>query len=118
VFGIICRPFAFLLGVNWQEALQIGSLIGQKIAINEFVAFSSLGDMILKNQLSPYAIFVSTFVLASFANFSSVGIMSGVVKSLAPNKSEELSKIIMKCLFGAILASFITASVAGLYFIG
>ncbi len=118
VFGMICRPFAFLLGVNWQESLQIGSLIGQKIAINEFVAFASLGNMILKNQLSPYAIFVSTFVLASFANFSSVGIMSGVVKSLAPNKSEELSKIIMKCLFGAILASFITASVAGLYFIG
>lgn len=117
MFGIICRPFAFLLGVNWQEALQIGSLIGQKIAINEFVAFSSLGDMIAKNQLSSYAVFVSTFVLASFANFSSVGIISGVVKSLAPNKSEELSSIIMKCLLAAILASFITASVAGLYYI-
>lgn len=116
ILGMICQPFAFLLGVNWQEALTIGSLIGQKVAINEFVAFTSLGQMILKHQLSPYAIFISTFVLASFANFSSVGIISGVVKSLAPSKSSQLSKISMKCLFAAILASFITASIAGLYF--
>ncbi len=115
ILGQIFRIFAFFMGISWVETLNVGSLLGQKVAINEFVAYVSLGKMKLANALSQNAIFISTFALASFSNFSSIGISMGIYSVLAPSRQKDLGQIAWKCLFGAVLAGFMTATVAGFW---
>ncbi len=115
ILGQLFRIFALFMGINWAETLDVGSLLGQKVAINEFVAYVSLGNMKAQHVLSDNSIFISTFALASFSNFSSVGISMGVFSVLAPNRREELSSIAWRALFGAVLAGFMTATVAGFW---
>ncbi|MDD3266949.1 MAG: nucleoside transporter C-terminal domain-containing protein [Burkholderiales bacterium] len=115
IFGLIFRFFAFFMGIAWSETLQVGSLLGQKVAINEFVAYMSLGKMKAAGLLSDNAVFISTFALASFSNFSSIGISMGAFSALAPGRQAELSKMGFKALFAAILAGFMTATVAGFW---
>lgn len=115
IFGFIFRFFAFFMGVTWHETLQVGSLLGQKVAINEFIAYMSLGKMKAAGLLSDNSIFISTFALASFSNFSSIGISMGTFSALAPTRQAELSKIAFKALFAAVLAGFMTATVAGFW---
>lgn len=115
MLGQLFRVFAFFMGIGWSETLNVGSLLGQKVAINEFVAYMSLGHMKSIHALSANAIFISTFALASFSNLSSIGISLGSYSVLAPNRTEELSGMAFKCLFGAVLAGFMTATVAGFW---
>lgn len=115
IFGVIFRFFAFFMGVSWNETLQVGSLLGQKVAINEFIAYMSLGKLKAAGLLSDNSIFISTFALASFSNFSSIGISMGTFSALAPTRQAELSKIAFKALFAAVLAGFMTATVAGFW---
>jgi CNT family concentrative nucleoside transporter len=116
ILGQIFRVFAFFMGINWAETLSVGSLLGQKVAINEFVAYVSLGHMKLSHIISERSVFISTFALASFSNFSSIGISMGVFSVLAPSRKKDLASIAWKALFGAVLAGFLTASVAGLWY--
>ncbi|AUR51505.1 hypothetical protein CUN60_04105 [Aquella oligotrophica] len=95
--------------------MQVGSLLGQKVAINEFVAFMSLGQMKAAHLLSPNSVFISTFALASFSNFSSIGISMGAFSALAPGRQSDLAAMGFKALFAAILAGFMTATVAGFW---
>jgi CNT family concentrative nucleoside transporter len=115
VFGLIFRVFAFFMGINWHETLQVGSLLGQKVAINEFVAYMSLGKMKAAHLLSDNAVFISTFALASFSNFSSIGISMGAFSALAPGRQSDLASMGFKALFAAIMAGFMTATVAGFW---
>ncbi|MCC2624810.1 MAG: NupC/NupG family nucleoside transporter [Burkholderiales bacterium] len=115
ILGQIFRIFAFFMGINWIETLNVGSLLGQKVAINEFVAYVSLGEMKMHNVLSENSIFISTFALSSFSNFSSIGISLGAFGVLAPSRQKELTAIAWKALFGAVLAGFMTATVAGFW---
>ena len=115
VLGQIFRIFAFFMGVAWSETLNVGSLLGQKVVINEFVAYVSLGGMKTANVLSEHAIFISTFALASFSNFSSIGISLGAFSVLAPSRQKDLTSIAWKALFGAVMAGFMTATVAGFW---
>lgn len=115
ILGQVFRVFAFFMGVAWSETLNVGSLLGQKVVINEFVAYVSLGGMKTAKVLSEHAIFVSTFALASFSNFSSIGISLGVFSVLAPTRQKDLTSIAWKALFGAVMAGFMTATVAGFW---
>lgn len=115
IFGMIFRVFAFFMGISWSETLQVGSLLGQKVAINEFVAYMSLGKMQADSLLSANAIYISTFALASFSNFSSIGISMGAFSALAPGRQSDLAAIGFKALFAAVLAGFMTATVAGFW---
>lgn len=115
IFGQVFRLFAFFMGIAWSETLQVGSLLGQKVVINEFIAYMGLTKMKVAHSLSDNSIFISTFALASFSNFSSIGISLGAFSVLAPGRQKELSAIAMKCLFAAILAGFMTATVAGFW---
>jgi CNT family concentrative nucleoside transporter len=115
ILGQIFRVFAFFMGINWAETLNVGSLLGQKVAINEFVAYISLGEMKMHNVLSENSIFISTFALSSFSNFSSIGISLGAFGVLAPSRQKELTSIAWKALFGAVLAGFMTATIAGFW---
>ena len=115
LFGQMFRPFAWLMGVPWAETLQVGSLLGQKIVVNEFVAYLDLARMKNAHMLSPHAIMISTFALSSFSNFSSVGVCVACMGALAPNQRPILAKIGMRALFCAVLAGLLTGSVSAMW---
>lgn len=116
ILGQIFRVFAFLMGVDWSETIQVGSLLGQKVVINEFVAYLSLADMKQASALSEKSIIISTYALCGFANFSSIGIQIGGIGSMAPNRQGDLSQLGIKALMAATLATMMTATIAGALF--
>ncbi|MBU0520088.1 NupC/NupG family nucleoside CNT transporter [bacterium] len=114
LFGTIFAPLAFLMGVPWADASIVGNLLGTKIAANEFVAYLQLSQLISDGHLSERSITIATYALCGFANFGSIGIQLGGIGSLAPGRRPELSKVALKAMFGGALASWMTASIAGL----
>ncbi|MEM7108845.1 MAG: nucleoside transporter C-terminal domain-containing protein, partial [Bacteroidota bacterium] len=108
--------FAFLIGVDWHEALRVGSLLGQKMVINEFVAYLSLSDFKQAEVLSEKAIVISTYALCGFANFSSIAIQIGGIGGMAPSRQSDLSKLGFRALLAASLATMMTATFAGALF--
>lgn len=116
ILGQVFRLFAFAMGVSWDETLSVGSLLGQKIVINEFVAYLSLADMKASGMLSEKAIVMSTYALCGFANFSSIAIQIGGIGGMAPNRQGDLSRLGMRALFAATLATMMTATIAGALF--
>lgn len=113
ILGQIFRVFAFIMGVDWAQTINVGSLLGQKIVINEFVAYLSLADMKSAGVLSQKAIIISTYALCGFANFSSIAIQIGGIGGMAPSRQSDLSKLGMRALFAATLATMMTATIAG-----
>jgi CNT family concentrative nucleoside transporter len=101
------------MGVEWKDTLLVGSLIGQKTAVNEFVAYLDLSRMIKEGSLSEKSILVSTYALCGFSNFSSIAIQIGGISGMAPNQQGNLSKLGLRALLGATLACFMTATIAG-----
>lgn len=116
ILGQVFRLFAFAMGVEWQETLQVGSLIGQKTVINEFVAYLSLAEMKEAGVLSGKAIIISTYALCGFANFSSIAIQIGGIGGMAPSRQGDLSKLGFRALVAATLATMMTATIAGALF--
>lgn len=116
ILGQVFRVFAFIMGVDWAETLQVGSLIGQKTVINEFIAYLSLAEMKQTGVLSEKAIIISTYALCGFANFSSIAIQIGGIGGLAPNRQGDLSKLGLRALTAATLATMMTATIAGALF--
>ncbi|HDZ8721375.1 TPA: NupC/NupG family nucleoside CNT transporter [Staphylococcus aureus] len=112
LIGFVFAPFAFLVGVPWQDAVQAGSVMATKLLSNEFVAMQALGKL---SDLSEHAKGVTSVFLASFANFSSIGIISGAIKSLNDKKGDTVARFGLKLLFGATLVSFISAAIAGFF---
>ena len=93
---------------------QVGNLLGIKLSLNEFVSYGTLGTYINSGQLSERAIIISTYALCGFANFSSIGIQIGGIAALAPERKKDLAKVGLKAMFGGALASWLTATIAGL----
>jgi len=116
ILGQVFRIFAFVMGVDWHETINVGSLLGQKIVINEFVAYLSLADMKQAAVLSDKAIVISTYALCGFANFSSIAIQIGGIGGMAPSRQSDLSKLGLKALLAATLATMMTATIAGALF--
>ena len=113
LLGQVFRVFAFAAGVDWNETLQVGSLIGEKTVINEFVAYESLNELLKNNVLSNKAIIISTYALCGFSNFSSIAIQIGGIGGIAPNRQGDLSKLGFKALLAATLATLASATIAG-----
>lgn len=116
IFGQIFRGFAFAIGVEWNDTLQVGSLLGQKTVINEFVAYLSLSEMKAAESLSPKSIVIATYALCGFSNFSSIAIQLGGISIIAPNQQGNLSRLGLKSLMAASLACLMTATIAGMLF--
>jgi concentrative nucleoside transporter, CNT family len=116
IFGQIFRVFAFFMGVSWSETLQVGSLLGQKMVINEFVAYLGLTDMKNAGILSGKSIIISTYALCGFANFSSIAIQIGGIGGMAPERQGDLSRLGMRALFAASLATMVSGTIAGALF--
>lgn len=113
LLGQIFRIFAFVMGVEWSQTLEVGSLLGQKTVINEFVAYLSLADMKAAAVLNEKSIIIATYALCGFSNFSSIAIQVGGIGGMAPNQQGELSKLGMRALLAATLACMMTATIAG-----
>jgi len=111
IFGWIFAPVAWAMGVPWRDAPLIGNLLGTRMALNEFVAYSKLGP--LKGTLDPKSFTIATFALCGFANFSSIGIQIGGIGALAPNRRHDLARLGLRAMFAGTLANFMTATIAG-----
>jgi CNT family concentrative nucleoside transporter len=111
IFGWVFAPVAWSMGVPWRDAPTIGNLLGTRMAVNEFVAYSQLGPM--KASLDPKSFTIATFALCGFANFSSIGIQIGGIGALAPNRRHDLARLGLRAMLAGTLANFITASIAG-----
>ncbi|HSJ66153.1 MAG TPA: nucleoside transporter C-terminal domain-containing protein [Anditalea sp.] len=116
ILGQVFRFFAFIIGVEWNDTLQVGSLLGQKTVINEFVAYLGLAEMKEAGTLAPKSIVIATYALCGFSNFSSIAIQVGGIGSIAPNQQGNLSKLGMRALLAATLACLMTATIAGALF--
>ena len=111
IFGWLFAPIAWSMGVPWHDAPRIGNLLGTRMALNEFVAYSKLGPM--KDSLDPRSFTIATFALCGFANFSSIGIQIGGIGALAPNRRHDLARLGLRAMFAGTLANFMTATIAG-----
>jgi CNT family concentrative nucleoside transporter len=111
IFGWVFAPIAWAMGVPWRDASVVGNLLGTRMALNEFVAYSQLGP--LKDTLDPRSFTIATFALCGFANFSSIGIQIGGIGALAPNRRHDLARLGLRAMLAGTLANFITATIAG-----
>lgn len=116
ILGQVFRVFAFCIGVDWGESLQVGSLLGQKMVINEFVAYLDLANMKANGVLSEKAVRISTYALCGFANFSSIAIQIGGIGGMAPSRQGDLSRLGLRAMIAASLATMMTATLAGALF--
>jgi concentrative nucleoside transporter, CNT family len=116
ILGQVFRVFAFCMGVDWSESLYIGSLLGQKLVINEFVAYLDLASLKATGVLSEKSIRIATYALCGFANFSSIAIQIGGIGGMAPQRQGDLSKLGLKAMIAASLATMMTATIAGAIF--
>lgn len=112
ILGWLFAPIAWLMGVPVAEVTAVGALLGEKIVLNEFVAYQDLANF--GAQLSDRSMVISSYALCGFANFSSIAIQIGGTGSLAPDRRGEIAKLGVKAVIGGSLASFLTASIAGL----
>ena len=111
IFGWVFAPVAWSLGVPWKDAATIGNLLGTRMVLNEFIAYSQLGP--LKEMLDPRSFTIATFALCGFANLGSIGIQIGGIGALVPNRRHDLARLGLRAMFAGSLANFMTATIAG-----
>jgi CNT family concentrative nucleoside transporter len=112
LLGYPLAPVAWLLGVPWKDAATVGNLMGTKVVVNEFVAFSMLGP--LKGHIAERSFTIATFALCGFANFASIGIQIGGIGALAPTRKQDLARLGFRALIAGTLANYLAAAIAGL----
>ncbi|WFM70391.1 NupC/NupG family nucleoside CNT transporter [Halomonas sp. CKK8] len=123
LLGWLFAPLAFLLGVPWEEATLAGSFIGQKIVVNEFVAFINLGPYLSGEELvaatgqamTPHTMAILSFALCGFANLSSIAILLGGLGSIAPSRRHEIARFGLKAVLAGTLSNLMSASIAGFF---
>jgi len=114
VFGWVFSPVAWVMGVPWSEAAIFGNLLGTKIAVNEFMGYIELGNAAANGSLSPRSVVIGTYALCGFANFSSIAIQIGGIGTIAPERRSDVAALGLKAMFGGALASWLTATIAGM----
>lgn len=116
ILGELLRPIAFLIGVPWQEANTAGALIGQKIVLNEFIAYGELAKVPIgegAGMISNHTKLILTYALCGFANFASIAIQIGGIGGLAPDRRTDLARFGLRAVLGGSIATFMTATIAG-----
>jgi CNT family concentrative nucleoside transporter len=111
ILGGALAPVAWLIGVSWRDAPLVGSFIGEKVVINEFVAYVDLSSHL--EQLQRHSQVVATYALSGFANFASIAIQIGGIGGLAPSRRQDLARLGLRAVLGGSLATFMTATIAG-----
>ncbi|HBS18182.1 MAG TPA: NupC/NupG family nucleoside CNT transporter [Halomonas sp.] len=123
ILGWLFAPLAFLLGVPWEEATLAGSFIGQKLVVNEFVAYINLAPYIDGEQvvaatgqmMTPHTMAILSFALCGFANLSSIAILLGGLGSIAPTRRKEIARFGVKAVLAGTLSNLMSASIAGFF---
>ena len=113
ILGYVLQPLAWAIGVPWEEAQLAGSFIGQKMVVNEFVAY--LNFLENQSQLSEASQAIITFALCGFANFSSIAILMGGIGAMAPTRRKEIARLGLKAVIAATLSNLMSAALAGFY---
>lgn len=113
ILGYLLAPLAWAIGIDWSEAVAAGSFIGQKIVVNEFVAYLSFVEV--AETLSPKSQAIITFALCGFANFSSIAILMGGIGAMAPNRRPDIARLGLKAVLAATLANLMSAALAGIF---
>ena len=117
IFGYVLAPIAWVIGVPWQDATTVGSLIGQKVVINEFVAYLQLAGIVNGQTpgvtLTDEGRLIATYALCGFANFSSIAIQIGGIGGLAPERRSDLARLGLRAVLGGTIATLMTATIAG-----
>lgn len=114
ILGALFSPIAFLLGVPWSEAAQAGSLIGQKLVLNEFYAYTAFVEV--RDGLSAHTQLVVTFALCGFANFGSIAILLGGLGTVIPKRRHDIARLGLKAVIGGTLVNLMNAALAGLFY--
>ncbi|MFC0270933.1 NupC/NupG family nucleoside CNT transporter [Metabacillus herbersteinensis] len=113
ILGFVFAPLAFIIGVPWEEAIKAGSFIGQKLVLNEFVAFSNFAPQI--EDLSDKTVAIISFALCGFANLSSVAILLGGLGGMAPNRRQDIARLGVRAIVAGTLANLLSAAIAGMF---
>jgi concentrative nucleoside transporter, CNT family len=117
ILGYAMAPFMWLIGVNTHDITLVGQLLGEKIILNEFVAYTSLGNILTSTGFhSPKSVIIATYILCGFANFSSIGIQIGGIGALVPGKRKMLAELGFRALLGGGLASLLSATIVGMIY--
>jgi len=114
ILGMIFKPIAWSMGVPWEEANIVGTLMGEKIVLTELIAFGDLTNYIKNDLLSERSAIIASYALCGFANVGSIGIQLGGIGAMAPERKKDLAKLVTKAMFGGAIASWLTATIAGL----
>jgi CNT family concentrative nucleoside transporter len=113
ITGYIFAPFAFIMGVPWEDCMDVGKLLGIKVVFNEFISYQRLQGYIEGGTLGARSVTISTYALCSFANFGSLAILIGGIGGIAPERKKEVASLGLKALAAGCMAGFMTATVAG-----
>lgn len=116
ILGWILAPVAWIIGIAWEDATNIGSLLGTKIVINEFLAYLKLAEEVTAVNLSSKSIAMATFALCGFANFSSIAIQIGGIGGLAPKRKSDIAKFGFKAVLAGTMANLMTATIVGILY--
>ena len=114
ILGFVFRPLAWAMGISWEEAQMVGVLMGEKITLTELIAYSDLRDLRLEHAISDRTAIIASYALCGFANFASIGIQLGGIGGIAPERRKDLASLALKAMLGGALASWMTASIAGI----
>ncbi len=115
ILGWILSPLAWLMGVSWQDARTVGSLLGIKTVLNEFYAYLRLSNILSGGTpLQPRSIIIVTYALSGFANFGSIAIQLGGIGGIAPSRKDDLARLGLRAMVGGAIAAFMTATIAGM----
>ncbi len=114
ILGWIFSPLAWVMGIPWHEAGIMGTLMGEKLVLTELIAYGDLAELRATNSISDRTAIIASYALCGFANFASVGIQLGGIGGIAPERRKDLAKLGLKAMFGGALASWITATLAGI----
>jgi CNT family concentrative nucleoside transporter len=112
IFGVLFAPLSYCMGVDSKDIIEFGNLLGTKVSINELVAYVELTS--LKGTISDRSFIIGTYALCGFANFSSIAIQIGGIGGIAPERRSDLAKIGIKAMLGGAIASWLTATIAGI----
>jgi CNT family concentrative nucleoside transporter len=113
ILGFVFAPVAWLIGVPWRDCGVIGNLLGTRMALNEVIAYISLGAQ--RAALSPRSFTIATFALCGFANLSSIGIQIGGISALVPERRNDLARLGVRAMLAGTMANLISASIAGMF---
>ena len=115
ILGWLLAPLAWLMGVPWRDAAQVGALLGVKTVLNEFLAYQELGRLVHANALAERSSVIASYALCGFANFGSLAILLGGIGGIAPSRRPEIARLGLLAILSGSLASFMTACVAGIF---